>query len=51
MSVLIDPWRDGPDWDWWFPADFPEVEVDIAISMHAHFDHDALHIPKALITM
>ena len=25
--------------------------MDIALSTHAHFDHDALHIPKALITM
>ena len=51
LSILIDPWRNDPDWGWWFPEDFPEVEVDIAISTHAHFDHDALHIPKALITM
>ena len=51
LSVLIDPWRNDPAWGWWFPVDFPEVKVDIALSTHAHFDHDALHIPKALITM
>lgn len=51
ISVLIDPWRNDEAWGWWFPESFPEVEVDIAISTHAHFDHDALHIPKALITM
>ena len=51
LSVLIDPWRNDPAWGWWFPVDFPEVKVDIALSTHAHFDHAALHIPKALITM
>ncbi len=51
LSILIDPWRNDPAWGWWFPTDFPEVTVDIALSTHAHFDHDALHIPQALITM
>ena len=51
ITLLIDPWRNDADWGWWFAKDFPEVEVDIAISTHAHFDHDALHLPKALITM
>ena len=51
LSVLIDPWRNDAAWGWWFPIDFPEITVDIALSTHAHFDHDALHIPKARITM
>jgi L-ascorbate metabolism protein UlaG (beta-lactamase superfamily) len=43
ISVMIDPWRNHPSgkWDWYF-ADMPEVAVDIGVSTHAHFDHDAL---------
>ena len=41
---MIDPWRNFPTekWDWYF-RDFPNVAVDIGVSSHAHFDHDALH--------
>ena len=41
---MVDPWRNHPSrkWDWYF-HDFPITEVDIGISTHAHFDHDALH--------
>ena len=44
VSVMVDPWRNHPSrkWDWYF-HDFPITEVDIGISTHAHFDHDALH--------
>ena len=44
VSVMIDPWRNHPSrtWDWYFD-DFPITSVDIGISTHAHFDHDALH--------
>jgi len=44
ISIMIDPWRNHPSrkWDWYF-RDFPEIEVDIGVSTHAHFDHDALH--------
>lgn len=44
LSVMIDPWRNLPTgkWDWYF-HDFPETEVDIGVSTHAHFDHDALN--------
>jgi L-ascorbate metabolism protein UlaG (beta-lactamase superfamily) len=40
---MIDPWRNHPSrkWDWYF-ADMPETAVDIGVSTHAHFDHDAL---------
>lgn len=41
---MIDPWRNHPSraWDWYF-HDFPMTPVDIGVSTHAHFDHDALH--------
>jgi len=44
ISVMIDPWRNLPTrkWDWYF-HDFPITQVDIGVSTHAHFDHDALH--------
>ena len=44
LTVMIDPWRNHPSrrWDWFFD-DFPPTAVDIGISTHAHFDHDALH--------
>jgi L-ascorbate metabolism protein UlaG (beta-lactamase superfamily) len=44
LTVLIDPWRNPPwgTWDW-FLFDFPALQVDIAVSTHAHFDHDGVH--------
>ena len=44
ISIMCDPWRNFPTrkWDWYF-RDFPRVAVDIGVSTHAHFDHDALH--------
>ena len=44
ISIMIDPWRNHPSrkWDWYF-NDFPNESVDIGVSTHAHFDHDALH--------
>ncbi len=44
LTVIIDPWRNLPTgkWDWYF-HDFPMTAVDIGVSTHAHFDHDALH--------
>ena len=44
ISIMIDPWRNHPSrrWDWYF-HDFPVTAVDIGVSTHAHFDHDALH--------
>ncbi|MGY8960110.1 MAG: MBL fold metallo-hydrolase [Alphaproteobacteria bacterium] len=44
LTIMLDPWRNYPmrSWDWYF-KDFPIVEVDIGVSTHAHFDHDALH--------
>ncbi len=44
LTVMIDPWRNLPTgkWDWYF-HDFPMTAVDIGVSTHAHFDHDALN--------
>ena len=44
LTVMVDPWRNHPSrkWDWYF-HDFPITAVDIGVSTHAHFDHDALH--------
>ena len=43
LTLMIDPWRNFPTqkWDWYF-RDFPKVAVDVGVSSHAHFDHDAL---------
>ncbi len=48
LTVMIDPWRNPPwgNWDWYL-YDFPDVEVDIGVSTHAHFDHDGLHVLRA----
>lgn len=45
MTLLLDPWRNDPSgaWGLWFPEPFPEIYADIALSTHAHFDHDAVH--------
>lgn len=44
LTLMVDPWRNFPNekWDWYF-RDFPQVAVDVGVSSHAHFDHDALH--------
>jgi len=48
LTLMIDPWRNPPWGTWnWYLFDFPEVEVDICLSTHAHFDHDALHLLHA----
>ena len=44
LTVLVDPWRNDPSgaWGLWYRMEFPKVEVDIGMSTHAHFDHDAI---------
>jgi len=44
VSMLVDPWRNDPSgaWGLWYRMEFPMTEVDIGLSTHAHFDHDAL---------
>lgn len=52
LTIMIDPWRNLPTgkWDWYF-HDFPETEVDIGVSTHAHFDHDGLHLLDASVLL
>lgn len=52
VTLMIDPWRNHPSrkWDWYFD-DFPLTEVDVGISSHAHFDHDALHLLDAHVLL
>jgi len=53
LTVLFDPWRNDPTgfWGHWFFTDFPEIPVDITVSTHAHFDHDATYRPHALMVL
>lgn len=52
-TILFDPWRDDPSGAWgrWFKNDFPEVPVDICMSTHTHFDHDAIHRPHSTMVL
>jgi len=53
LSVMFDPWRNDPSgaWGLWYPNEFPKVVVDVAMSTHAHFDHDALFRPDATMVL
>ncbi len=53
LSIMIDPWRNDPSGAWgkWFPKEFPETSVDIVLSTHAHFDHDAVYKPHATMIL
>ena len=43
VTMMFDPWRNDPSGAWGgYPKEFPKTVVDIGISTHAHFDHDAL---------
>ncbi|MFK7853950.1 MAG: MBL fold metallo-hydrolase [Granulosicoccus sp.] len=44
ISIIVDPWRNDPSgaWGLWYRMEFPAAEVDVGMSTHAHFDHDAL---------
>ncbi|WP_170419249.1 MBL fold metallo-hydrolase [Ruegeria atlantica] len=52
-TVLFDPWRDDPSgaWGLWFKNEFPETPVDICMSTHTHFDHDAIHRPISTMVL
>ena len=52
-TMIVDPWRNDPSgyWGVWFPKKFPEVPVDIVLSTHAHFDHDAVYRPHARMVL
>ena len=53
LTVLTDPWRNDPRgvYPKWFLNEFPTVRVDIVLSTHAHFDHDAVERPKGLMVL
>lgn len=44
VTMIVDPWRNDPSgaWGLWYRMEFPMTDVDIGLSTHAHFDHDAL---------
>ncbi|WP_232281843.1 MBL fold metallo-hydrolase [Roseobacter sp. SK209-2-6] len=52
-TVLFDPWRDDPSgaWGLWFKNEFPQIAVDITLSTHAHFDHDAIERPNSTMVL
>ncbi|MEM8793280.1 MAG: MBL fold metallo-hydrolase [Pseudomonadota bacterium] len=52
-SVMFDPWRDDPSgaWGLWFKNPFPETPVDITMSTHTHFDHDAIDRPVSTMVL
>jgi len=52
-SVIFDPWRDDPSgaWGLWFKNKFPETVVDITMSTHTHFDHDAIDRPSSTMVL
>jgi L-ascorbate metabolism protein UlaG (beta-lactamase superfamily) len=52
-TVLFDPWRDDPSgaWGLWFRSKFPETLVDITMSTHTHFDHDAIDRPQSTMVL
>lgn len=52
LTMMVDPWRNPPWGTWnWYLYDFPRVAVDIALSTHAHFDHDAVHVLTANVIL
>ena len=53
LTVLTDPWRNDSTRDYpkWFLTEFPAIRVDIVLSTHAHFDHDAVERPKGLVVL
>jgi L-ascorbate metabolism protein UlaG (beta-lactamase superfamily) len=53
LTVLTDPWRNDSTglYPKWFLRDFPAIRVDIVLSTHAHFDHDAVDRPKGLMVL
>ena len=53
LTVLTDPWRNDSTGDYpkWFLTQFPAIRVDIVLSTHAHFDHDAVEYPEGLMVL
>src|SRR5260370_28740734 len=53
LTVLTDPWRNDSTglYPKWFLNEFPAIRVDIVLSTHAHFDHDAVERPNGLMVL
>lgn len=53
VTMMFDPWRNDPSgaWGLWYPKEFPKTVVDIGLSTHAHFDHDALERVEATMLL
>ena len=53
LTVLADPWRNDATGAYpkWFLNEFPAIRVDIVLSTHAHFDHDAVERPNGLMVL
>src|SRR5215469_3882083 len=53
LTVLTDPWRNDSTglYPKWFLNEFPSIRVDIVLSTHAHFDHDAVERPDGLVVL
>jgi L-ascorbate metabolism protein UlaG (beta-lactamase superfamily) len=53
LTILTDPWRNDATglYPKWFVSEFPAIRVDIVLSTHAHFDHDAVERPKGLMVL
>lgn len=53
LTILTDPWRNDPTglYPKWFLNEFPALRVDIVVSTHAHFDHDAVERPNGLVVL
>src|SRR5271165_5425752 len=53
LTILTDPWRNDSTGAYpkWFSNEFPAIRVDIVLSTHAHFDHDAVERPRGLMVL
>ena len=53
LTVLTDPWRNDSTGAYpkWLLNEFSTLRVDIVLSTHAHFDHDAVERPNALMVL
>lgn len=53
LTILTDPWRNDATGQYpkWYLNEFPPLRVDIVLSTHAHFDHDAVERPNALMVL
>lgn len=45
LTMMFDPWRNSESgaWGLWFSKEFPRTVVDVCLSTHTHFDHDAIY--------